>query len=106
MTRNTAVAALSVLRGTGHCDRFFVLCGPSFFWVTDQTTARCTGFRPCAAGGICFGPSMSVLGVCCIAVASAGLMMPGVSYEVFGVIDGMLKVAVGARLLFGKPRAA
>lgn len=60
-------------------------------------------FMPMA---ICFGPWLLALGVGCIATAASGLMMPGVPYEVFGILDGMLKVAVGARLLSSKPHSA
>ena len=52
---------------------------------------------------ICFGPALLVLGGSCIATAAAGLMMPNVRYEVFGVIDGLLKVVVGAWLLLINP---
>jgi hypothetical protein len=55
---------------------------------------------------ISFGPLLLALGVGCIATAAVGLMMPSVPYEVFGVIDGMLKVAIGAWLLSVKPRVA
>jgi hypothetical protein len=55
---------------------------------------------------ICFGPRMLVLSGGCIATAVVGLMMPGVPYEVFGVVDGMLKVAVGAWLFSTKPGVA
>jgi hypothetical protein len=55
---------------------------------------------------ICFGPRMLLLGAACIATAGAGLLLPTTPYEVFGVIDGMLKVAVGAWLLSTQASAA
>ena len=50
-----------------------------------------------------FGPRMLLLGGGCIATALLGLSLPSVPYEVFGIVDGMLKVAVGAWLLATKP---
>jgi uncharacterized protein DUF6609 len=55
---------------------------------------------------ICFGPRMLLLGAACIATAVAGLMLPSTPYEVFGVVDGMLKVVVGAWLFSTKASAA
>jgi hypothetical protein len=47
---------------------------------------------------ICFGPRMLLLSAACIVTAIAGLMLPGMPYEVFGVADGILKLAFGAWL--------
>ena len=55
--------------------------------------------------GVTFGPRMLLLGGACIATALVGLSMPNVPYEVFGIVDGALKVAVGAWLLATKPAA-
>ncbi len=54
---------------------------------------------------ITFGPRMLLLGGACIACALVGLSMPTIPYEVFGIVDGALKVAVGAWLLATKPTA-
>ncbi|HEX7237719.1 MAG TPA: DUF6609 family protein [Gammaproteobacteria bacterium] len=54
---------------------------------------------------VTFGPRMLLLGSACIATALAGLSMPSIPYEVFGIVDGALKVAVGAWLLATKPTA-
>jgi Family of unknown function (DUF6609) len=53
---------------------------------------------------VSFGPTLAVLGGGCIATAVAGLRMPGVPYEVFGVVDGLLKVVAGAWLLSSRSR--
>ena len=52
---------------------------------------------------IAFGPRMLLLGGACIATALVGLSMPSVPYEVFGIVDGALKIAVGAWLFATKP---
>lgn len=52
---------------------------------------------------VAFGPRMLLLGGGCIATALVGLSLPSVPYEVFGIVDGTLKVAVGAWLLATKP---
>jgi uncharacterized protein DUF6609 len=54
---------------------------------------------------VTFGPRMLLLGGACIATALAGLSMPSIPYEVFGIVDGALKVAAGAWLLATKPTA-
>ena len=46
-----------------------------------------------------FGPSLLFLGGACIMNAGAGLLFATVPYEVFGTVDGLLKVGVGAVLL-------
>ena len=52
---------------------------------------------------VTFGPRILLLGGACIATALVGLSLPSVPYEVFGIVDGALKVAVGAWLLSTKP---
>ena len=52
---------------------------------------------------IAFGPRMLLLGGACIATALVGLSLPSVPYEVFGIVDGALKVGFGAWLLATKP---
>ena len=61
-----------------------------WLWVSIIVGAH---FIPMA---VCFGPPILVLGVACIANAVMGLMLPEVPYEVFGVVDGVLKVGIGA----------
>jgi hypothetical protein len=55
---------------------------------------------------VTFGPRMLLLGGACIATALVGLSVPSIPYEVFGIIDGTLKVGVGAWLLATKPTVA
>jgi hypothetical protein len=42
-----------------------------------------------------FGPRFFVLGAACIANAAAGLVFSHLPYELFGLVDGLLKVGVG-----------
>ena len=51
---------------------------------------------------LCFGPRMLFLGFACIANGVVGLLLPQVPYELFGLIDGFLKVVFGAWLLLTK----
>jgi len=44
---------------------------------------------------ICFGPRFAVLGLGCITNATVGLLMPSIPFELFGLIDGALKVGFG-----------
>jgi hypothetical protein len=44
---------------------------------------------------VCFGPRFAVLGLACIANALLGLLMPQLPYELFGIVDGGLKVGFG-----------
>jgi hypothetical protein len=44
---------------------------------------------------IAFGPRFLLLGLACIANAVAGLFLPDVPYEVFGLLDGFMKLGVG-----------
>lgn len=44
---------------------------------------------------ICFGPRFLLLGAACITNAVAGLVAREIPYELFGLIDGLLKVGVG-----------
>jgi hypothetical protein len=46
-----------------------------------------------------FGPIMLALGSACIANAVLGLLFPTTAYEVFGIIDGGLKLGFGLWLL-------
>jgi hypothetical protein len=55
---------------------------------------------------ICFGPRFLTLGVLCIANAAVGLLLAGVPYEVFGVVDGALKLGVGVWSFWGRGSAA
>jgi hypothetical protein len=52
---------------------------------------------------LAFGPRMLLLGGACITTALVGLLLPSVPYEVFGIVDGTLKVVGGAWLLATKP---
>jgi len=54
---------------------------------------------------VAFGPRMLLLGGACITTALVGLSLPSVPYEVFGIVDGTLKVIGGAWLLATKPAA-
>jgi hypothetical protein len=45
---------------------------------------------------IAFGPRFLLLGLACIANAVVGLFLPDVPYEVFGLLDGFMKLGVGA----------
>ena len=42
-----------------------------------------------------FGPGFLCLGLACIANAAVGLRLQAVPFEIFGLIDGALKLAVG-----------
>jgi hypothetical protein len=53
--------------------------------------------------GICFGPLFPLLGGACIANAALGLLLPTVPYELFGLVDGALKVLVGIGSLRVRP---
>jgi uncharacterized protein DUF6609 len=54
-----------------------------------------------------FGPAMLWLAAACIANAALGLMLAGLPFEISGLVDGCLKVAVGGWLLFRRgPRPA
>ena len=48
---------------------------------------------------ISFGPRLLVLGVICIAVAIAGLSLPGLPSEAFLVTDALSKLVIGLWLL-------
>jgi hypothetical protein len=56
--------------------------------------------------GICFGPVFALLGGACIANAALGLLLPTVPYELFGLVDGALKVVVGVGMARVRPSAA
>jgi hypothetical protein len=51
------------------------------------------------------GPRVAVLGLLCMVSALAGILLPGVSFAVFGLVDGLLKVLFGI-WLFATPGAA
>ena len=50
---------------------------------------------------ISFGPRFAVLGAACILNAALGLLAASVPYEVFGLVDGALKLGFGAWSLAG-----
>ena len=51
---------------------------------------------------LCFGPRFLLLGAALIVNAGVGLWLAAVPYEVFGVVDGLLKVGMGV-WLFSTP---
>jgi len=53
---------------------------------------------------LCFGPVMLLLGSACIVTAGVGLLLPETPYEIFGVVDGCLKLGVGAWLFVPRQR--
>jgi hypothetical protein len=55
---------------------------------------------------LCFGPRFLVLGVACIANAGLGLLAAGIPYEVFGLVDGILKLSFGVWSLWSRGGAA
>lgn len=55
---------------------------------------------------ISFGPMFLLLGGACIANAALGLLLPGVPYEAFALIDGALKIVVGIWAIRARPAAA
>jgi hypothetical protein len=50
-----------------------------------------------------FGPRMLLLGTACIANAVLGLLLQDLPYEIFGVLDGCLKVGFGLWLFAPQP---
>jgi hypothetical protein len=54
---------------------------------------------------VSFGPIFALLGGACIANAALGLLLPTAPYELFGFVDGALKVVVGAWALRSPLRA-
>ena len=50
-----------------------------------------------------FGPRMLLLGTACIANAVLGLLLQDLPYEIFGVLDGCLKVGFGFWLFAPQP---
>ena len=68
-----------------------------WLWVSSIVGVH---FLPMA---VAFGPRMLLLGGACIATALVGLALPSVPYEVFGIVDGALKVGFGAWLFSTKP---
>lgn len=51
-----------------------------------------------------FGSIMLILGTGCLVNATLGLLIPQFPYEVFGIIDGMLKLEIGVILFTGIKR--
>ena len=50
-----------------------------------------------------FGPPMALLGGLCIANAAAGLRLGAVPFALFGVMDGLLKIAIGLAMARARP---
>ena len=48
---------------------------------------------------VSFGPLLLLLGGACISNAALGLLLPEVPFELFGFVDGALKLVVGVGLL-------
>jgi hypothetical protein len=44
---------------------------------------------------VCFGPLFLLLGGACISNAALGLLLPKAPFELFAVVDGVLKIFVG-----------
>lgn len=53
---------------------------------------------------VSFGPLLLLLGGACISNAALGLLLPEVPFELFGFVDGALKLIVGAGLLRAPPK--
>ena len=53
--------------------------------------------------GVAFGPAIGLLGGLCILNAGAGLLLSRVPFLVFGVVDGLLKMAFGMRMVLARP---
>jgi hypothetical protein len=53
---------------------------------------------------LCFGPRMLLLGGACIANAIMGLLIPQMPYEIFGLLDGFLKLGFGVWLFAPRSR--
>jgi hypothetical protein len=51
---------------------------------------------------VSFGPLFLLLGGACISNAALGLLLPDVPFELFGLVDGALKVFVGVGSLRGR----
>ncbi len=51
---------------------------------------------------VCFGPRFLGLGVACMANAALGLLVTQIPYELFGLLDGFLKVGVGVWSWWGR----
>ena len=54
---------------------------------------------------VSFGPLFLLLGGACISNAALGLLLPEIPFELFGLVDGALKVFVGVGTLRGRPAA-
>ena len=52
---------------------------------------------------VCFGPLFLLLGGACISNAALGLLLPEVPFELFGFVDGALKLVVGVGSLRARP---
>jgi hypothetical protein len=55
---------------------------------------------------VSFGPLFLLLGGACISNAALGLLLPEIPFELFGLIDGALKVFVGVGTLRARPASA
>ena len=55
---------------------------------------------------VSFGPLFLLLGGACISNAALGLLLPEVPFELFGFVDGALKLLVGADCLRTRPESA
>ena len=53
-----------------------------------------------------FGPAMLLLGAACIVNAGLGLLLLDLPFEVFGLLDGCIKLGFGLWLLVPKTRSA
>jgi uncharacterized protein DUF6609 len=51
---------------------------------------------------VSFGPLFLLLGGACISNAALGLLLPEVPFELFGLVDGALKVFVGVGTLWAR----
>jgi len=52
---------------------------------------------------VSFGPLFLLLGGACISNAALGLLLPEIPFELFGFVDGALKLVVGAGSLRARP---
>ena len=52
---------------------------------------------------VSFGPLFLLLGGACISNAALGLLLPEIPFELFGLVDGALKVFVGVGTLRARP---
>jgi hypothetical protein len=55
---------------------------------------------------VSFGPLFLLLGGACISNAALGLLLPEAPFELFGLVDGALKLFVGVGSLLARPASA